>query len=223
MQCDEFELKLHELLDERRAPASDAPLVDHALKCAECGELLSSYETLLDGLELLPRAETPEYLAQRVLAEVVPRVHLAGNPPGGKGHPTRGRFRLSPPTVASAIAASLLIVVGVTLYNMPPSADPPAPDSTAPVAVPKHDTKAGKTEPVIADRGEPIAPEEDLVASTARRVTKLWQESNVGSDPPEWLDPMARPLIPVKDSVSAAFTAIRKTLPPPPVPGAAPR
>lgn len=50
MRCDEFENRLNEVLDERRAWLSDGELAAHARSCAVCRDLASSYDAALHAL-----------------------------------------------------------------------------------------------------------------------------------------------------------------------------
>ena len=50
MKCNEFEVHLNAVLDERRLPESDPALVGHARTCAACGELLTTTGELLTGV-----------------------------------------------------------------------------------------------------------------------------------------------------------------------------
>jgi hypothetical protein len=74
MQCETFEGRLHELLDGRELPESDASLREHALVCSGCAETLAAQEALFAGLA---KAEIPAISAdftQRVLANKRPEL-----------------------------------------------------------------------------------------------------------------------------------------------------
>ncbi len=51
MLCEEFEARLHYLLDRRQRPEQDNPLHLHASFCAECRELMEVQECLFDHLD----------------------------------------------------------------------------------------------------------------------------------------------------------------------------
>jgi hypothetical protein len=55
MQCLEFESRLHAVLDERRDPATDASLADHAAFCEPCSDLLAGQFAVLQAMNRLKR------------------------------------------------------------------------------------------------------------------------------------------------------------------------
>ncbi len=78
MRCEEFEIRLDELIDSRTRPSADAALVAHASQCANCERLLRDYESLLDGVVNMPMPSVPAGLPLRVVADwrSVPRKHV---------------------------------------------------------------------------------------------------------------------------------------------------
>jgi hypothetical protein len=56
VRCDEFEIRLNELLDQRLRPESDVRLGQHARRCGKCRELSTSYQAVLAGLQNIRRA-----------------------------------------------------------------------------------------------------------------------------------------------------------------------
>jgi hypothetical protein len=76
MQCVEFETRLNDLLDERHAPSLDTLLNEHADHCASCADLLSHHETLLEGVEALPKVRLSHdgrrAFAERVFSALTP-------------------------------------------------------------------------------------------------------------------------------------------------------
>jgi hypothetical protein len=72
MHCVQFEMRLNQLLDDRRDPEGDLALSQHALECSECADLLLGQEVLRRGVEmrLLNEPTAGRDLAVRVAAEV---------------------------------------------------------------------------------------------------------------------------------------------------------
>ena len=70
MQCDEFEIRVQDILDERGKPEQDALLREHAGNCAQCRNLLSSFAAAIEGLELCAVPSVSRDLSARVLAEL---------------------------------------------------------------------------------------------------------------------------------------------------------
>jgi hypothetical protein len=52
MHCVQFEMRLNQLLDDRRDPDSDLQLANHARECSDCADLLVGHELLRHGVEL---------------------------------------------------------------------------------------------------------------------------------------------------------------------------
>src|SRR5688572_6168558 len=76
MQCVEFETRLNDLLDERHSPSIDTLLNEHADHCASCADLLSHHESLLEGVQALPKVRLSHdgrrAFAERVLSALAP-------------------------------------------------------------------------------------------------------------------------------------------------------
>ncbi len=67
MKCGEFEVRLDEILDERRRPEWDSRLHEHCDSCQRCRDLAAAYGVLLEGVSTLDMPEAPGDLAVRVL------------------------------------------------------------------------------------------------------------------------------------------------------------
>jgi hypothetical protein len=98
MQCDEFEARLNELLDERLNPAADDQCAEHAQSCRSCRGRLHAYRAVLAGIACSPEAKETD-LAARVVAELAGPAVVRG-----------GAFRASRllPLLPAATAALLL-------------------------------------------------------------------------------------------------------------------
>jgi hypothetical protein len=115
MRCDEFEIRLNEVLDQRRQPEADVGLADHSRQCGKCRALATSYQAVLEGLERsrpIPSFGSTQYsgperyagtakstgdLTHRVLAALAPAQTL--------------RFSRRRRLVALAAAAVVLFVI----------------------------------------------------------------------------------------------------------------
>jgi hypothetical protein len=101
MHCVQFEMRLNQLLDDRRDPECDLDLAEHARECPGCADLLIDHETLLHGVELR-RFDEPSAgpdLAVRVAAEVA----------HGSGDSAWRRWSWSVGTVAAALLLTLAL------------------------------------------------------------------------------------------------------------------
>jgi len=70
MQCETFEDRVNELLDERRSVSDDAALVEHATTCGTCRSTLDGYAALLTGLDAFDFQEPKTNFAEKVIAAV---------------------------------------------------------------------------------------------------------------------------------------------------------
>lgn len=131
MNCYDFEQQLQTLLDNRLPVEADSMLGAHRALCSDCAELYAAYQAMHAQFAAgspcvslsdddLHRPQAIAGLAQRVTAEVAraPADHVASKP--------------SPAAVSSrwnswgslAVAASLLIAVGVAVVNTDQPATP---------------------------------------------------------------------------------------------------
>ena len=90
MQCEEFEGRLNQILDERRRPEWDAELRLHCETCVECRQLAADYDVLLDGFYTLSTPPASADMAARVLADVQVEQQCPPPPAGLYG---RGAWR----------------------------------------------------------------------------------------------------------------------------------
>jgi hypothetical protein len=110
MKCTDFEDRLNELLDDRRAPQDDAALQAHAETCSECREMLLAQESLFRGVALLQRRTPAPELGKRVLRELnAPAPALAPLP-----SPSRRSWL---PMLAAAAAVLLAVGFSIWLVN----------------------------------------------------------------------------------------------------------
>ena len=61
LNCIEFEERLQELLDERREPAADGLLVEHARGCASCSQWLSSLQSIVAASDYMGTVAGPRH------------------------------------------------------------------------------------------------------------------------------------------------------------------
>jgi len=238
MQCDDFESRLNDVLDERRPPAEDAPLAEHAAACPMCHRLLRSVEQLLGVVASFPSLEDEGDLAPRVLA--------------GWEQDRRRRRRLLPLAIPLGVVAAALLIVAIVRpwaaqengaivhqdpnegVNVPGGAveaqdvDRPReqgpnpaivendPASHEPVTPQRPPVETRPRSIVLADRAGRLAGELVLLgAGVAPPYEKApapepqSPELVVAADPPIWID-QVRPL---GDTMAAALSALRRTLP----------
>lgn len=106
MRCEDFEVRLNEVLDERRPISSEPDLGEHIQDCVECRWLARSYEAVFAGLREAVIPAEPAWVSRRVLEEVRPRALLL-------------TFRRAETLLT--LAAALLLAVGLTWLVARPS------------------------------------------------------------------------------------------------------
>jgi len=199
VQCEEFENRLHRLLDRRKLPASDPALVAHAVYCAECQSLLDGYDLLFDGLDLGEPTFALSPLAQRVCADM---------------NAARGLPSTAPAWQASwiplALAASLLIAI-TALWQTTDRQDTAAPSSSNALSHNKLSSVAplDSVALVPSEKGNlpwPDGPVEleqygEFVGQTLERTRNS-----------QWVEQVATGLRPLQDTMYVAWNVLRDNL-----------
>lgn len=106
MQCEKFEARLQDLLDQRARPELDAQLLEHADNCDECRDTLALQERLFTGLEIWEAPRLPDSFA----ADVVAR-HMASVTPTQVVDRAGAPGKIAWQVLAGVVAASLLVAV----------------------------------------------------------------------------------------------------------------
>jgi len=105
MKCEEFEVRLNQILDVRREPEADRELMEHAVTCQACGRRSAALLKALTVLSARPLPLPSARLLDRVLAEVRPPVVR----PSGKKW-TRSSRPLTFVAAAAVLAAAAWLV-----------------------------------------------------------------------------------------------------------------
>jgi hypothetical protein len=131
MQCQEFEHRLNEVLDERSDPAADARLVAHAESCSPCRTLLAGQRSLIAGL----RRSAPPPLAPEFARRVVAESGFASTAtPRPASTAIRSKALLAASTLLASAAAALL-ALSIVWYAR--SREPAVAESMKPSAAPR--------------------------------------------------------------------------------------
>lgn len=160
---------IHAWLDDALDAASSARVEAHVAECAECAERVAEARGLIAG-------------ASRVVGLLdeapVPHIRPAGSPTNGTDLSARRWFRVTP--MRSAIAALLVVAVGLTLTR-----DRIAVDSTAPMA---DKSVMVMTEPAASPR-PPMSAQETpvsdsvLASAVSKRLEQDRPQRGVGAAP----------------------------------------
>lgn len=190
MRCHEFETRLNDLLDERRQPRLDVQLSRHTRQCDQCEGLLRSYEAVFEGLQSLPVLEVDSDLGARVVADFRPTVAMRMQ----RRESLRQWSRWLMVAAAMLAAAVPAWYVG-RMSISPPNGDRPTPQLTNNIEQP----------PV---GGSTVASRLNYDYEELARMA-----APIASRPLAVAGDMADGLKPVATSMSAAFDALRRTIP----------
>lgn len=222
MRCEEFEIRLEEVLDERQSPASDPRLKEHADTCAACRSRVAAYDTMLAGLALCaaPSWDDPR-LVERVFFDV-------------RRPSLLHRVQSRPWTFAASLlatAALILIVVSLSLrsWNHGPQ---PGPDNLV-HSLPEHPAAASKElrqtfEPrtlnelaraagdkymvLVRQTGESVAEVLELVPELPGSES-LSDGASKSESNPGWASEMAQGFEPVTDSARSSLHSLWLAIP----------
>lgn len=196
MRCDEFEVRLNQVLDRRRSPGGDPQLRDHAQGCPDCREQLATMGQLLDGLDLLEVPPLADDFALRVVSRVVPPA---------PNHPQRSSWLPS----AVAVAAVLLLSLLPGYWFLRPLISPVATTWS----------QRGGDSPAVAYTGSPASDSVDRVVAD-RSLWTVYGNSLLELYPEatrerhrQQVSEIAADLRPIATPFNAAATAIRRTIP----------
>jgi hypothetical protein len=196
MRCDEFDVRLNQMLDRRRSPENDPQLRHHALVCLSCQERLATTRRLLDGLDMLDVPPLADDFALRVVSQVVPASHV--------------QHRSSWFTWEVAVAGMLLISLLPGYWLLRQSTRPVATVTPAPQAVDSQALAyAGSSTSASGDRA--IA-DDSLWAIYRNSLLELYPEATRERHRQQ-VSEIAADLRPIATPFNAAVTAIRRTIP----------
>ncbi|MBN1855018.1 MAG: hypothetical protein JW829_19950 [Pirellulales bacterium] len=113
MRCEELEVRIHELLDQRKSIRDDPEVVAHAAVCAECDKRVASFQAMLDGVQALSVPELSPQFDRAVLRRLA-------NP---TAVPRRRTYSWYSVAASFAVAASLLVAGLVWWHAQRPQQD----------------------------------------------------------------------------------------------------
>ncbi|MCA9219435.1 MAG: zf-HC2 domain-containing protein [Planctomycetales bacterium] len=224
MKCDEFQARLHDLLDQRLAPEDDDALRSHANNCDHCDHVLQAQERLFYGLAQFPAPTPSGEFAERLAASVVTT--------------PRSRRSLARPLMILALGLAAAVAIAflprfsntpTNVAKLPPTASPDAPVNAANELASSTNHSAANDASMESEtarvfgngQNEASQPPSDtaLAASASNEVYRLWisematrmQTLSVDSTSP--VEELASGFRPVANSISGAIGALRRTLP----------
>jgi len=235
MKCEEFEVRLNEVLDARDRPELTSELRQHCETCRSCREIASAYGIMLDGFYLLTTPEAPVDLSARVLAA------LNAEPMVTVAQPAHSRRAMWAASLLATAAAVLLVVLplvqrsrnGVVAVAQPQAKPTPTQIATHPrVAVPATVSPQLEEIPLIGSMLASLAnqkgnPYEELAKGTGQGLaTLVLYVPGVGGqrgimdknrvpreDDPAWVSQMNEGLKPVTESVTETLDLLLQALP----------
>ncbi|MCO6456044.1 MAG: hypothetical protein J5I93_12160 [Pirellulaceae bacterium] len=201
MRCEQFEIRLQDLLDRRERPEFDACLLEHAEACGECQRLLAGQELLLATLaEPLP--DEPDHLfVDRVMAEAT-------------AWPPR-RVRLGNAVLALAGLAAMFLLMSVPAWKLPisPEGHPELAVAGDPEAAPSG-ALAGDSRPQPrpdADSG--MSAPGPLFGDVPFHLDEYLSLLEIHGENLQHVDQLAGGFRPLASSLSFAFDAFRRSFP----------
>ena len=195
MRCDEFDVRLNQVLDRRWSPESDPQLRHHARVCLSCREQLATTRRLLDGLDMLDVPPLADDFALRVVSQVVPASHA---------QPRSSWFSWS-----VAVAALLLIGLLPGYWLLRQSTRPVATNALEPAVDSQALAYADSSASASGDRA--IA-DDSLWAIYGNSLLELYPEATRERHRQQ-VSEIAADLRPIATPFNAAVTAIRRTIP----------
>jgi hypothetical protein len=203
MQCEQFEQRLHRLLDRRETPSEDSRLNRHAERCARCRETLAACGRVLDGLNLMELPVPGDDFLRRVVRRTqVARPSLAAS----------RRFHGAWAAVAVTLALALLLSFAWRKdRSESPAASAPMVAQMAQPSTSSAD-EAG-TNPTNPKRRQETAPPSSLDLDQQQPLVLLrsWTASWSGRWNP--VDGLSEGLTPIMTPLSVAVEEIRRTIP----------
>lgn len=195
MLCSEFDSRVQDLLDERRAPELDAKLQSHARQCEQCRDQLEVLARLFGSLDLLEMPSLPSDFARRVVDSVV-----------DPAHPLTTQQRSRDPSflVAVAIALTLLLAaipVGWQVLDRGRSVARPGSQDRPPA----HLRKPDASQQLNTDQTD-----ESWMVSIA--IWEFYPEA-ARERHRQQVNEIADDLKPIATPFNAAMTAIRRSIP----------
>jgi len=198
MLCNEFEARMQQLLDQRRAPDRDAALLSHARQCGRCHGQLTTLLRLLDSLDLLDLPPISPEFAQHVVDDVV-----AAQPRSPR---STNAWRIA----ATAVAATLLLSILPLVWHSGNARSGNARSGNA---------RSGNASPnAPPSPSSAISPEPGSVAETDDRwlvspdLLELYPEETRRRHRQQ-VHQIADDLRPIATPFNAALSAIRRSLP----------
>ncbi|MCU0875315.1 MAG: zf-HC2 domain-containing protein [Pirellulaceae bacterium] len=203
MRCEQFEQRLHRLLDRRETPSEDSRLNRHAERCAQCRETLAACGHMLDGLNLMELPVPGDDFPLRVIRQTqVARPALAAS----------RRFNAAWAALAVTLALALLLPVAwrkdraesaaasgpLFARTMQPATPRAVEDGTAPIR-PKRPQGPALASSLDLDQQQPLV----LLRSWTASWSDRWNP----------VDGLADGLTPIMTPLSVAVEEIRRTIP----------
>lgn len=214
MNCVQFEDRLNDLLDERRDPAADSQLVEHARVCPACRAVQRSYDKLLAAVAALGCPTPSPGLVDRIQRSLEQAPQPAA--PGAVG---AGRS-----LAWFALAASILLLVALGIGRWPvgrPTPVVPGPVAVAPQPVQPTESPAPTSSPepsavaqAAQQTGAHLADVLLLIPGVTPPAAAPSAEGQTGSSG-NWLNQMASGLAPLTRSTTEALDFLLEAVPEP--------
>ncbi len=208
MNCDDFEERIHRLLDHRDFVTHDKALVRHAEVCRHCRSTLEAYADLDVGLAVWEAPQLDDDFARRVVAAVEPARPV-----------TRVPFtRL----MIAAVAAGLLVALFPAVRNAFIASAPQPPSPVVAMPTPGPGAAAPEQLPLGSNLASLAFLSPDFLGVSSNFVRQpfndMWQEwtTTLARGRQEILEPMdgiRDGLRPITTTLTGTIDALRNAIP----------
>ena len=219
----DFEARIHELLDDRRAPEEDAWCQSQAALSVDAKQLLVAQQLMLDGLELSEVPDLPADFAQTCVASALSEADTRPAAATATGDPRRQGWQIPALAVGVAIALALAIPLYGWLAGNDPTnsvaenaseveSDENDPDSEIPpVEVPNHENSVDESDRIENESIEVVDGVDNPAASDVAQDDAGHRDANTIE--PEAIEGDYRELTYEDLDLYAAFRGLRDRIP----------
>jgi len=210
MNCDDFEARIHELLDEHQALTGDLPLLEHAVDCSACAAVLENYQELFAAIEGWRPPALDQQFSRRTVRMAFPEAVMVRSESSG----TKSRTLFQALAVLACIG--LIGVLGRFWLATVSTDHSVGMSQTSPLQLPEPAEPGNDRPPLALPELLPLLMAAQPVDGPAGdRWSVFWTQwsSALPKEPLESLDPWTQGIKPIAASLHTAWSSLRTTFP----------